>query len=508
MHTDDLLVSLYTRGVRIRVGSGQLHIHAPHGALLQEELDRLREEKPQIIQRLQQTNAPLRPREPDALIPLSSMQMLGWGLLFAQGNRIYTRVCTEAVRVTEDLDVELLQRCLNETLRRHESLRTRLVAIDGLPRQEIDPYSERQFELIDLTKLPASAVADELTRLSEAFLRESYLISVGPFFDAKIFRLQHDEHVVILAIDHMVADGVSVKVLNGEIWTLYDRAKNGLPFSLPPLAVQFPDYAVWQHKTYLHWLSRHAAYWKKRMTGAPLAALPFDHDLVQGAAPVGAFLQLPLGKGLSGKLQDVARREKILPGLVILTVYLAVMSQWCKQRDLLVTFVSSGRGRPELHNMIGFLSNHIHLRLEVDPDDSFNDLLRRVTAEYYSAYEHQDYGWVPSFVPECKDSIPNINLYFNWLPAGWSHLSDSAGGAARTVQVQPHSLPMLPHRFKFRPCFSETEAGIVTIVQYRSDLFQKRTIENFVENLRRHARRFTQNPHALIGHIDDRKIRN
>jgi hypothetical protein len=159
---------------------------------------------------------------------------------------------------------------------------------------------------------------------------------------------------LILALDHVIADAVSLEILGAEILTLYRQAEQGLPFSLPKLVVQFADYVVWQQQTYSNWLKQHEVYWRQRLAGASRIRIVSNDGLPKAEQPVGALLHIPFGDVLSAKFREVARREQIQLALVVFCVFTAVMMHWCQRKDLVIKFLISGRHHAKLESMIGF----------------------------------------------------------------------------------------------------------------------------------------------------------
>lgn len=327
-------------------------------------------------------------------------------------------------------------------------------------------------------------------QLAQQFVDSKIHLSTGPLFEARLFRLSDSEHVLILLADHLIADAGSCAILTRDLWSLYQQGMRGMPLSLPDLPIQFADYAVWQHRTYPAWLEQHESFWRGRLERAPRTVLTPDAELAPVDHPVGATLHFPFGKRLTLSLQELARRERTLLALVVLAVYAITMSRWCKQHDLVIEFVSHGRyGRPELENMVGFLANSLYLRIETKDDDAFLDVLKRVSREFHAAYEHQDYGQLIYFLPQCA-----TDLSFNWIPNTWGRKSS---GSPQEPELGLKLLPF-PVTFiwpvKFSPYFSDTPAGIVMTVNYRPDLFAAATIERFGRNLRACAEEFVTQP--------------
>lgn len=492
----ELLSSLHQRGVRLWVNNGELRFQAPRGVLSPVDLDGLRAHRKEIIELMNEVEAsrdiPLQPRATGCPAPLTALQVRWRKWITQENGGLSQRICT-AMRVSGLLRVDLLRTSLEVVFRRHESLRTRIVLIDGVLAQIVDASCDLKLDVIDLSEVSPSTAESRVLRCSEEFSREKIDLSVGPLFAAKLFKLSVSEHVLILALDHMITDGVSNNIVCREIWTAYHQLVRGLAPSLPQLPVQFADYAVWQQRTYGAWLRRHELYWRRRLAGAPKIQIPIEDRLIEVKNPVGATLEIPFGDALSARLRIVARREGVLLPVVVLTIYLAAMSHWCNQRDLVLTFLSNARYRPELQGMVGFLANVLYLRVEVTDDDSLSTLLKRVNFEFHSAYEHQDFGWVPDLVPECS-----TELHFNWLPPNWiSTLIDDAQEGHGALRIQPFPLS-LTWPFKFIPWFSDSPAGVTVLVGYRPDIFERTTVERFGKSLVLFAEQLSGRPSARV----------
>lgn len=497
---NELLSSLYERGVRLWTENGQVHFQVPKGKLHPEELDKLRMFKSEIVKLLQQAQVfaeePIQPRPSDCLVPLMSVQRGIWDYYMKQNRELSERFCAVSLRVCGALNIPLLQKSIEAVVARHESLRTRFVAVDGVPRQHIDPACEFHLEVIEPVATSPASIAEEVDRLVHEFYHEKVDISVGPLFAAKLFRISDSEHVLLLTIEHIISDGVSLAILGREVWTLYDQALRGLPLRLPPLLVQLGDYAVWQHKTYDTWQKKHEAYWKERLRNAPRLELPRDEGAVEVTPVVSEILRFSFGHVLSARVREVARRERTFPALVVLTFYLAVMSRWYNQRDLMLVFISHGRNRPELANVIGFLVEFLYLRIEVSPEDRFIDLLKRVHSEFHSASYHQPFDPVQDLAPDYS-----TDLSFNWQPSNWAPwLADRQWQVNDQVTIRPYPLkPSIPAQFG--QWFFETSDDIDVTVLYSSDSYSSTTIEQFRRELLLFAENCTQHPLTRVASI-------
>src|SRR6185437_7236257 len=299
-----LLSSLRNRGVALWVDGSQIRYRAPHGVLQDNELTLLKSYKTDVTRLLQQIDVsveePLRPRVPDCTVPLTAVQTLTWRWMEKTATLLSERFCTVSVRLLGPLNIEALRTTVQELVNRHESLRTRFIKIEGgQPEQQFDRDQQCSWQISEISAGPGENTEELLRQRAEEFAHEKVDITVGPLFAARLFRVSASDHVFIMAIDHLVSDGVSLAILNREVWSLYQQATQGLPLSLPRLPIQFADYAVWQAHNYDIWNKTHGVYWLSRLQGAPTLELPRDRGLVEVAKPVGDELRFAFGEALS-----------------------------------------------------------------------------------------------------------------------------------------------------------------------------------------------------------------
>jgi hypothetical protein len=443
-----------------------------------------------LPEQMDSRDVPLAPREPGSPVPLMPIQLSIMKWMKESKTQDSLRFCTIALRLLGSLDVPSLDRSITEVVARHESLRTKIVEVDGVPRQHVDEPLDHYLEVVDLYPVAPSLREEEVQKLAHEFAEVKIDLSVGPLFAAKLFRLSDDEHVLIVAVDHIIMDRVSMGILNREIWTFYHQTVKGLPASLPTLPVQYGDYAAWLHKTLGIWRKKHEAHWRERLSGAPTLKLPL------GDVPPGLNdsyrLDISFGKPLTEKLRKIARREGALLSTAVLAIYLAAMSRWYDKKDLLMWFVSNGRYRPELRNMIGFVVHGLNLRIEISDDDSFLDLLKRVNCELSSANEHRDFGWIPHVL-----EVPMTDLSFNWGP-GWAVGNVHGAVEGSGIRIQPFPLRKKLPGFN-AGFFDDTPAGIVMYVYHTPEVIAAHIIKRFGDGMVSLAEEFAEHPLARMG---------
>lgn len=438
----------------------------------------------------------LQPRPPGSSVPLTTLQRYQWNRYTKTGTSLSDfRMRAVSLRLTGPLNVSALKDSMESVIDRHESLRTKIAIVDGKPLQKINTKLHNYFELNDLTNIPSIRQEREAVILGQEFLERKIDILIGPLFEATLLKLSDYDHIMIIGLDHLVSDATSYKILNRELLSMYLHFVHDPSFSLSPLPVQFPDYAIWEQSTYQSWINEHENYWRQRLSGAPHIRLTPDTGLSATEHPVFTRLHFPFGKSLSTNLNEIAQREHTRLPFVVLTAYIIVMSRWCDQRDLVLAFMSHGRrGHPDLMNMIGIFAHHLFLRIEIADNDSCLDVLKKVDLEFDSAQKHQDFGRVPELIPDFTE------LRFNWLPAREyvDHQSDNA----QLLKVRSFPLKVMEQTSKnIFQLFSDSASGINATVIYRADLFAKATILRFGKNLRLVSEQLAQNPQTLISSI-------
>ncbi|CAA9344755.1 MAG: Siderophore biosynthesis non-ribosomal peptide synthetase modules, partial [uncultured Gemmatimonadetes bacterium] len=208
--------------------------------------------------------APIEPVERGGPLPLSFAQQRLW-FLEQMGDLGSTYHIPTRMRLGGELDRAALRRALDAVVARHEALRTTFVEVNGEPMQRI--AEESRFHLLEHDLGEHSHAAAELRRLAAEETGAPFDLEQGPLIRGRLVRLAKDDHVLLMTMHHIVSDGWSMEVLTRELGTLYDAFRRGGPDPLPPLPVQYADYAVWQRK----WvdgemLRQQAEYWTQTLT--------------------------------------------------------------------------------------------------------------------------------------------------------------------------------------------------------------------------------------------------
>jgi hypothetical protein len=461
-------------------------------------------------------NVPLDRRSPDEVVPLTYTQQARWTAFSVIGMDRNTRTCAVARRLSGRLDVGCLRKSFNELVRRHEALRTRIVVTPDGPVQQIDASAQYELPVFTLADRPATAKA-EARDLVEEFVNEPVDMTRGPLFGARLIKLSDSDHVLVMAADHMIADGMSMLLLLSDVWVTYAQELEGLPSSLPETRVQFGDYAVWQFKTSSLWLKKHSTYWGQRFVGASRLELPSDTTEEPGVSSRGAWSRQEIwfDSDLRTRLSHIAHRQGSTLAMCVLAAYGAVLLRSSNKRALAIGLMTAGRPRTELHHTVGFFASTLYLRLESSADDDFAEFLRRVTGEYRAALEHHDFGLLPLVMSKCP-----FNQYatFHWnadtrrstcaRPPG-AH----AHGAQTALDASLRAEPFMFNRTELEmqwegdlsihpgqpwAWFLDLGDGLAGCLQYRTSRFSCNSMARFTRNLRRFVELVLNNPTSRV----------
>jgi amino acid adenylation domain-containing protein len=391
------------------------------------------------------------------------------------------------LRLRGELDREALGRALDRIVARHEALRTTFHAVDGQPEQCVAPVADSRFQLLehDLGDHAAAAEA-ELRRVMAEEAGAPFDLARGPLIRGRLVRLAPEDHVLLVTMHHIVSDGWSMGVLTRELSALYAAFRRGAADPLPPLPVQYADYAAWQRR----WvdgevLREQADYWRETLAGAPeLLELPTDHARPARQDFAGAALEVELDEELTAGLKALGRRQGTTLFMTLLAGWAAVLGRLSGQDDVVVGTPTANRGRREIEGLIGFFVNTLAVRVDLSGSPSVAELLGRVKERALGAQQHQDipFEQVVERVRPARSMAhsPLFQVLFAWQNASGGRLE--LPGLALAPAGRPEQ-----GAAKFDLSLSLSEAGgrIVGGVEYATSLYERATVERWLGYLRR-----------------------
>ncbi|WP_407119502.1 amino acid adenylation domain-containing protein [Bradyrhizobium sp. LMG 9283] len=322
-------------------------------------------------------------------------------------------------RLKGGLDRSAWQRSLDRVLARHEALRSVFVAPEGKPWVELLP-EDAGLPVVEHDLRDRPDADEALLGLCREEARTPFDLARGPLIRGRLIRILDEEHVLLLTQHHIVSDGWSLGVLAHELSQLYRAFVAGEGDPLPPLAIQYPDYAAWQRQ----WLSgarlqRQAQYWRNNLSGAPARlALPTDRPRPAQQSFAGATVPIVIDAELTRELKRLSRQHGTTLFMTVLAAWAAVLSRLSGQDDLVIGVPSANRGRREIEELIGFFVNTLALRLDLSGEPSVSELLERTRRTALGAQEHQDlpFEQVVEIVqpPRALDHTPLFQVMLAW----------------------------------------------------------------------------------------------
>ncbi|HEY9694287.1 MAG TPA: amino acid adenylation domain-containing protein [Oculatellaceae cyanobacterium] len=351
------------------------------------------------------------------LFPTSFAQQRLWFLNQLAPDNPFYNVST-ALRLKGSLNLTALQQAFNEIVRRHETLRTNFVMVEGEPMQAIASCLTVSIAVINC-HLSADQKEQAAIKLAIEEARRPFNLATDQLLRVKLLQLDDDEYVLLLNLHHIVADGWSIGVLIRELGTLYTVYKD---LSIPPLKrgdqtlveggilpelpIQYADFAEWQRQ----WLQGEVletqlAYWRQQLQGISVLDLlsvgvahrrhriPSNKDnsirppipSYQGAKQ---FLELP--HSLSKALKELSQQQGVTLFITLLAAFKILLYRYTQQEDIAVGSPIANRNRSEIEGLIGFFVNTLVLRTNFGGNPTFLELLQTVKQVALGAYAHQD----------------------------------------------------------------------------------------------------------------------
>ncbi|MBZ5508005.1 MAG: amino acid adenylation domain-containing protein [Acidobacteriia bacterium] len=394
MNIKTILTQLRQRDIMVRLKGNDLSVVAEKGVLSPETKAMLANHKQAIVsylRELQQDEASeIQIVDRSLPLPLSSGQQRMWFLAQLEPESS-AYVIPAAVRINGALQPTLLSQALGKIIDRHEVLRTVFKTEDDQPRLVILNEIAVPFVVVDLR---CDSLADPEIKLEEYIrceMSKPFKLSEGPLLRAVVVQLGEQEHVLFLALHHIVADGWSIPILVRELSAFYVASQNGISADLPTLPVQYADYAVWQRR----WnesaaRARQLAYWERQLADLVPLALPTDHPRNEHNSARGATVTFVIPGTLTSRLKLLGLKEEATLFMVFLAAFKVLLGRYCSQNQIAVGTPVANRERREIQGLIGFFANTLVLFTHANPSSSFRDLLQQIRKTVLDALENQD----------------------------------------------------------------------------------------------------------------------
>ncbi|MCB1058238.1 MAG: hypothetical protein KDD11_22290 [Acidobacteria bacterium] len=379
------------------------------------------------------------------------------------------------------LEAAALAAALRQLVVRHESLRTRFPSDDlDRPQQVIDEAVPAPIPCLDLGSLAVAAREPEALARILARARRPFSLARGPLFRALLVRLEPRRHALLVELHHIVSDGWSMNVLVGEMVALYRASVAGDSSPLPPLPVQYADFAAWQKAEPMQRaLEAQREYWRRHLAALPEEPLfALDHPRGEARRFRGADVYAQLETGVSGALERLGRREGATLFMTLLTVFAALAHRLTGATDIAVGTDVAGRERAELEGLIGFFVNNLVLRIDASGNPTFRQLVHRVREVVLDAFAHQQvpFDRVVQDLGVRRDPArtPLFQVLFVLQNTPRSIVDPGE------LTLRPLEVEAAVSKFDLAIFFRESPGGLSSKWTYDTDLFEARTVERLV----------------------------
>ena len=342
-------------------------------------------EKKELLRRRLEGLAPRGPkgsiprRAPSAPTPASFAQEQLWFFdQLSPESTAYNIYCT--LRLTGSLDVAILTRSLNEVVHRHESLRTTFASVAGVPSQVVAPaVEERDLVLIVDQALPGVDAEEEIARAAHDEAERVFDLAKGPLIRARLLRIAAEDHVLFLTAHHIAADGWSLSIFVRELAAFYEAGVRRVPAALPPLPIQYSDYAIWQREQLSGAaLERQLDYWRNELQDAPnVIDLPTDTPRPKVQSFRGARHTLAIPEKVNEAIGALCRREGVTLYMAVLAAFQLLLSRYSGQDDVVIGGPVANRMRMETEKLIGLFINTVPLRGRMSGSLRVKELLQK-----------------------------------------------------------------------------------------------------------------------------------
>ncbi len=416
-------------------------------------------------------------------LPLSFAQQRWWFLeQLEPDTSIYNM--PHAARLRGELDLQTLERAVDELVQRHESLRTTFALREDRPVQLIAAERPSEVAVIALRKMPESEQDERTRSLLEAESRRPFDLTRGPLLRVLVLHRAVDEHLLLIVVHRIIADDRSVEMLVRELSTLYSAFGEGRESPLPPLPLEASDVFCRQAALPPEAFEAKLSFWRERLQAAPaVLELAADRPRTAAQSGRGACVSSTFGTALTDSLERLGRRQGATLFMVLAAGFKALLHRQTGQRDIVVGTPVAEYEADELRSMVADLTNMVPLRTDLTGAPSFRELLTRVRETASSAWANRDLPF--------EKLVEEVGAQRRWSRTPIFQVTFELSQAdAPLLELPPLvSTPVTVGKnttmFDLALEAVEHPDGLKVTLRYSTDLFDEGTIRRMLDHYRR-----------------------
>lgn len=393
-----------------------------------------------------------------------------------QENKQYNNII--ALQVNGPLDFGKLEACLKQLIRRHESLRTCFRRIGGEWVQWIEEEVQLALDVVDIK----GTVNDKHI---EAWI-QAFDLAAAPLWKIGVFKEGEHRHLIVFNIHHIITDGTSNAILIDEFTTLYQN--DGKPGALPPLTIQYKDYAEWRMDEANTANEAAEAYWLETFSGEiPLLHLPADHSRPAFKTYRGSAEMFSIPKEQVLEIKQLAAEQEATLYMVLFTVWNILLAKLSDQEEIIVGVPTSGRNHSDIEHVIGMFVNTLPIKSRISAKLTFAEILHAMKANISNALEHQDYPFedLVSQLQITRDfgRNPLFDVMFAFQNAN-AQQQEAGQAQLNELEMKPYPYTTTTSRFDLTLDGEERAGELVFTLEYATDLFTRETVMRLIRYFR------------------------
>jgi amino acid adenylation domain-containing protein len=445
------------------------------------------------------------------VFPLSYGQRGLWFLHQLDPESAAYHVCYSS-RIRSPLNVAAFRRAWQTLFDRHSGLRTTFEERDGVLIQRVGATLGAPLDLIDASSWSEA----ELHERVEAEARRPFDLERGPLVRMHLFARKPADHVLLLAVHHIIGDFWSLIVVVEEMLTLYQAECDGRPVELAPLAKQYSDFVAWQSELLAGpqgaglW-----NYWERQLAGAPTVLdLPTDRPRPPRFSRRGACVSWRVASGVAQGLKALAAAEGVTLYTILLAAFQVLLGRYTGQNDFVIGSPFAGRTRPGFEGVVGYFINMLPLRADLSGNPSVRALLKRVGTTVLDALQHQEYPFAllverlniereASRAPLVQVSFTLDKVHRPKEVGAWRFFLPPSGAtlAAGRLQVEPYDIDERSCQSDLEMVCEDSEGSLAGMLRYNLDLFETETVRLMVEQFLTLLESIAQDPSRRISEL-------
>ncbi|SEC17985.1 amino acid adenylation domain-containing protein/thioester reductase domain-containing protein [Tenacibaculum sp. MAR_2009_124] len=503
LHILKILKELNENGAKLEVNKGSLKLKATK-PIANDLISLLKKHKEELIDFIEKhqvkTSSTSLPKVTNlsgnftGKIPLSFSQERLWFLDQLNGSVEYH--VPFMLNLKGNLTPDAMEQSLRTIITRHEILRTVLLSEDGVPFQKVTDSDEWSMLQKETSIINSEKDVEEFTKLP-------FDLSKDFMLKACLFRVSKDHHILVCLFHHIASDAWSSGIFMNELSELYSSFSSNTPTSLSPLDIQYSDYAIWlRNHVEGTFLNEQINYWKKQLSNVNNLLLPTDFPRPAIQSKNGAGTSLEIDKTLSNDVLQLCQKEDVTLFILMLSTFKILMSRYSNQKDICIGSPIANRTQAELEGLLGFFTNTLAFRSNLEGNPTFKDFLKTVKQTTLEGYDHQ-------LVPFEKivDSVSNqrdlsmsplfqVMLVINNTPEGNKDLK------LENVDVSNYTINRESSKFDLTLLVFNTNGQLTIGIEYCTDLFKESTAEQILRNFKELLKSITENIELPIENLN------